>query len=109
MRGRVPDIHALLRNPKTWTARTSPATTSTNSILLYDFHEMRHLGDHPARLRRVDKLRNAADLIEPEPHQRFALPMMPALGAPSLPYLDGLSRILPGVHCTLQNRQSAAA
>ena len=45
--------------------------------------------------RRVDKLGDAADLVEPQPDQRLALAMVPALRAAGLPDLDGLARSCP--------------
>src|SRR6516162_4281615 len=71
---------------------------------------MRNLGDHAARGRRVDKFGDAADLVELETDQRFALGVIPAHRAADLLDLDGLAGVLVrsrAIHHVLPPSQSA--
>src|SRR5271163_3661797 len=74
---------------------------------------MRHLGDHAAQGRRVDKLGDAADLVELETDQRLTLGMIPTHRAADLPDLDGLAGMLfcraihRAIHGLLPPSQSA--
>jgi len=53
-------------------------------VLAYDFHKMRDLGDHAARLRRVRQLDDAADPVELEPDRDLPMLMMPPYRATGL-------------------------
>src|SRR5271165_2079209 len=63
---------------------------------------MGDLGDHAAGCRRIDEFGDAADLVELEPDQGFALGVDAARGARSLPHLDGFTRVFLGVHGALR-------
>ena len=59
-------------------------------LRLNHLHQMLHLGDHAAGLRRVRNLGDAADAVEPEPDQGLALGVMAADRAADLLDLDAL-------------------
>src|SRR6185312_1722578 len=78
--------------------------------LLHHLDQMRDLGDHAARCRRVDQLGDAADLVEPETDQRLTLGVIPAHRAADLLDLDGLAGLLVrsrAIHWLLPPSQSA--
>src|SRR5581483_3870457 len=67
-------------------------------------HQMRHLGDHAANLRRIGQLADAADPVEPEPDQGLALGMLATNRATDLLDLDhftGLAHVLSLRPCVL--------
>src|SRR5579863_65391 len=70
---------------------------------------MGHLGDHTAGRRRIDEFGDAADLVELETDQGFALGVNPSRCAAGLPDFDGFSRVLVGVHGMLHPQSAGAS
>jgi len=68
--------------------------SSSFNLVLHHFDEMGDLGNHAAGLRRIDKLGCAADLVELEPDESFALAVGAARWTAGLPDFDGLASFL---------------
>src|SRR5262245_35792842 len=65
-----------------------PAMTKRPLLLVHQPHEVLHLRDHAARLRRIRHLGYAADMVEAQAHQRLTLTVVAADRAANLFELD---------------------
>src|SRR6202521_914735 len=88
MRKRLRRAPSLSARSDSFIAR-SPHSSGSR-LPVDDAHEMLDLADHAPRLRRVQKLGNAADAVEPQADQRLPLSMDAADRTADLLHLDGL-------------------